>query len=385
MNVSFQSYIDRKNKHIPQTGNVNLLSYNIFIRPPMINNNGNDFKDERINEFIKVLPKYDVICLQEMFGAYSNRRSYLIQKAREAGFLYHVKSPNPTALSSHFIDGGLLILSRFPIVSHEFCPYSRGIGSDYYVYKGALYAEIQIGDSRLHLYTTHAQATYDTSLKYFLKRSQQFVCFQKFVKESLKRHKYQDGESVLLTGDFNVDGRDPMRFKSRKMEVFSLFKELPNLGKTGVFSEYEALTACLSDDNKDAVENLVFKHNGKHPITFGAYEVNHKNEKMPKEAILTAKEGQTVAECLDYIFKYVPRATLESDYPVKEKLVVMEGSACVEEFFVKGHKFGQLSDHYGVKVTLEFVSDNELTREETDSAASTASSCASPSRSDKSE
>jgi len=56
-------------------------------------------------------------------------------------------------------------------VNSEFCPYPLGVGVDYYVQKGALYAKIRIEDSYLHLYNTHTQATYDeTSVTLF------FIC-----------------------------------------------------------------------------------------------------------------------------------------------------------------------------------------------------------------
>ena len=108
----FQAYLDDTNKRVPSTGKVNLLSYNIFIRPPFINNNGNDYKDERLEEFLKCAHNYDIICLQEMFGVYSNRRSNFLQKARELGFVYHAKAPKIQTFSPHFIDSGLLILSK---------------------------------------------------------------------------------------------------------------------------------------------------------------------------------------------------------------------------------------------------------------------------------
>ena len=112
INANFQEYIDEKNKAIPQTGHVKVLTFNIFIRPPMIKNNDDDFKDERLREFISLLGSYDVICLQEMFAAFSNRRSYIIQKAREAGFLFAAECPRPETFSSYVIDGGLVIMSR---------------------------------------------------------------------------------------------------------------------------------------------------------------------------------------------------------------------------------------------------------------------------------
>lgn len=169
---------------VPQLAEIEVLCFNMFVRPPFVNNNGDDYKDERLEEFVKVMGNYDVICLQEMFGVYSRRREFLIDQARELGFLFYATSPRPETFSSHYIDGGLLILSRylfryslfnrrFPIVEYEFFPYPRGFGVDYYVQKGILYTKIRIGNAYLHVFNTHTQANYEpdlviTSLKGFI-------------------------------------------------------------------------------------------------------------------------------------------------------------------------------------------------------------------------
>jgi len=57
-----------------------------------------------------------------------------------------------------------LILQRFPIISAEFLTYSPGLGVDYYVQKGVLYAKVKIGDAVLHLFDSHTQANYANKL-----------------------------------------------------------------------------------------------------------------------------------------------------------------------------------------------------------------------------
>jgi len=226
--------------------------------------------------------------------------------------------------------------------------------------KGALYAQIQIGYSKLHLYTTHAQATYDNTLQYFLKRTEQFRCFQKFIDRSLAANRYREGEAVVLTGDFNVDSRDTQKFKSSKMMQFSDIRQMKSLNEVECFGEYDALLTCLNGDNKNEIENVLFESHGQHPITFGDYEVTKDNKKKPTETVLTDEKCLLVAECLDYIFRYVPTALLENELRqpcsyVKERLSIVPGSAEVEKFLVKNRHFTQLSDHYGVKVTLQYT------------------------------
>ena len=76
---------DNKSYQILNRGENNcirLLTYNIFLRPPPIKTNENDWKDERLNLFIEELINFDVVCLQEMFGTWTNRRHYMIKKSK---------------------------------------------------------------------------------------------------------------------------------------------------------------------------------------------------------------------------------------------------------------------------------------------------------------
>lgn len=97
---------------IIQRDHLKILTYNIFIRPPPVKTNENDWKDERIADFINYLQYYDIICLQELFGSISNRKQELIKYANKNGLFFFVDSPSPSFFSKFLSDGGLLILSR---------------------------------------------------------------------------------------------------------------------------------------------------------------------------------------------------------------------------------------------------------------------------------
>lgn len=62
----------------PTKGHIRLLTYNIFLRPPFIRNNADDYKNERFEEFLNHLDNYDVIALQEMFSLVILARSVII-------------------------------------------------------------------------------------------------------------------------------------------------------------------------------------------------------------------------------------------------------------------------------------------------------------------
>lgn len=59
------------------------------------------------------------------------------------------------------IDGGLLIVSRFPVVKTDFMKFERGLYGDRLTAKGCLWAKIAVSPTRhLHVFVTHLQRTY---------------------------------------------------------------------------------------------------------------------------------------------------------------------------------------------------------------------------------
>ncbi|KAI8865954.1 hypothetical protein GQ42DRAFT_165798 [Ramicandelaber brevisporus] len=215
---------------IPSNTTLRLLSHNVFMRPPLIKNNESDYKDARLAYIIKrILQRSDIITLQEMFDFFSSRRDKLLAAAasgvpridpatgqamadRPVKFSGQVYSPSKHIWDLR-IDGGLVILSRYPIVKSAVLQFSgRGIDSDWLAAKGALYARIDIGGgNNLHLFTTHTQASYKVTdsldLDAVKVRFRQFTELPSFIKSNLADGGVKVGEAVVLQGDFNVDSR----------------------------------------------------------------------------------------------------------------------------------------------------------------------------------
>src|SRR3954453_16972123 len=96
MELNFKHIQDEK---ILPRKTIKVLTYNIFLRPPPIKNNENDWKDERLEDFAKVIHNFDIICLQEMFGAFNSRKQSLIRYATKAGFFFYIDTSSPSFLS----------------------------------------------------------------------------------------------------------------------------------------------------------------------------------------------------------------------------------------------------------------------------------------------
>ena len=74
----------------------------------------------------------------------------MVSYAQSKGLIYHVMSPAPSYFfDSELIDGGLLIVSRYPIVETRFDKFNKEIPSllaDGFVAKGLLYAKLDLGE-----------------------------------------------------------------------------------------------------------------------------------------------------------------------------------------------------------------------------------------------
>lgn len=191
---------------------VRFLSLNLFLRPPPICTNESDYKDARTQYFSSVfLCRYDIICLQEVFGALSNRRKRIIEKAYQQKFKYIAESPDPPLLSGCVLDCGLLLLSKYPILEQEFIPFTESLHPDRSTFKGVLYAKIQIKNSIINIFTTHLQSKHPTNsskkyLDYRLVRRTQLDEISNLIKQKVRETEY-----IIIAGDLNVDGREELK------------------------------------------------------------------------------------------------------------------------------------------------------------------------------
>ena len=192
---------------------IRILTLNMFLRPPGIHTNISDFKDLRTQILIEeVLNCFDLICLQEVFSTLSSRKALIISEASKRGLPYSHSSPSPNPFNGHFTDGGLLILSRFPILLTDQITYDDSTGPDRLSSKGAIYAKLSICNTPFHVFTTHLQSSYSTLnyaqfMNYRLVRRKQLKQFKSFIDNKLAHHY----EPVIIAGDFNIDGKESLK------------------------------------------------------------------------------------------------------------------------------------------------------------------------------
>jgi endonuclease/exonuclease/phosphatase family metal-dependent hydrolase len=138
---------------------------------------------------------HDVVLLQEAFNVGFQER---VVEALHEKFPFSV-SYRPNAPLFRWINNGLMILSRYPIVQTEIVEFSKLVGTSWWVPKGAIAAKIA-GPKEFSVVNTHMQA-FEGLLndKY---RIHGATVLQKFIDEKID----QDAP-VIIGGDFNTSQR----------------------------------------------------------------------------------------------------------------------------------------------------------------------------------
>jgi endonuclease/exonuclease/phosphatase family metal-dependent hydrolase len=282
-----------ENEKILNRTKIKVLTYNVFLRPPPVKNNENDWKDERLADIIKLLDGFDIICFQEMFATFNNRRQELIKYANKSGLFFYSCSPSPSFFSKFLVDGGLLILSRFPIVESEYKPFHYAVLSDSLANKGVLFAKIRIKNSYLLLFNTHLQASYFGSSEYHwtisvktrLDHLDELVAYIKEVLTEQTENNPDDNFTCLLVGDFNADAHN---YETKKKEI--------NLSFVTV-DEYKSLLEKLNQISQctDIIKTA---------LKFSPYTFGYNGERLKHyDRVLTAKEDVGSMQTLDYMFE----------------------------------------------------------------------------------
>jgi len=170
---------------------LDILAYNVFMRPRWLFNDGQIPRTLRLPERIQ---GFDVLVLSEAFD--TRARHYLLSKLR---CIY----PHQTSVlgRGHVwkINGGVVVLSRWPIVQKKQIFFSNCSGTDCLSDKGVLYVKLLKGKRYIHLFATHLQAW--DMLESRSTRKKQFNSLGDFIqKQSIPAF-----EPVLIVGDLNVD------------------------------------------------------------------------------------------------------------------------------------------------------------------------------------
>jgi len=171
-------------------GQLKVLSYNIYALPLVAAD-----ISTRIQELPAYLRGYDVILLQEAFSA----DSPALLRALAAEYPHQTTILRKPLSGVNVYNGGVAIVSRYPIGRTEQVVYPDCTGTDCFADKGFVYAEIIRNGQAYQVLATHA-ASFDSDAARQMRQAQ-FKLMQQFV--SAKQFARTD--MVLYGGDFNVN------------------------------------------------------------------------------------------------------------------------------------------------------------------------------------
>lgn len=174
---------------LADSSSLKVLAYNVFALPVIASDIG-----VRLAEMPEYLKGYDAILLQELFS--SDSPKFLRQLSEE--YPYQTKIlKNESGINIH--NGGVAIVSRYPIAQTGYVVYPNCTGSDCFADKGFVYAEIIKDNQAYHLVSTHT-ASFDTNAARNLRQEQ----FQ-MMSDYIANKEISAIDAVLYGGDMNLN------------------------------------------------------------------------------------------------------------------------------------------------------------------------------------
>ena len=177
---------------------INILSWNIYMRPASLFWNGQLERAKHIGALMKD-SEYDVLVFQEAFG---KRSMKLLREALEGEFPYEIVPAN----TGKMFNNGLWVLSRLPIENISSIFFEECVGVDCGAAKGAVFFEVTKNGHSYQIVNTHLQSM--EGPKEIAVRNSQFAQIKE-VMEKNERH----GVLQIVAGDLNTSRRNEDAYK----------------------------------------------------------------------------------------------------------------------------------------------------------------------------
>jgi len=219
---------------------LNVLNFNLFQRSPGSPGGADGFlseeyKDQRLDEFCARLAQpelrdLDVLCCQELYSFGQWRQEKLLAHAAKLGFTHYACSSTVAlrggwgpalgawAVSAlawapnlvHWIDGGIMIVSKHPITESRTAVFTASAGGDMFAAKGPVYTQLahpMLGP--VHVFSFHLQASENLRNKDAATAAEQAIRTAQvdellgFIRASVPGD--VEDATVLVAGDWNID------------------------------------------------------------------------------------------------------------------------------------------------------------------------------------
>jgi len=190
---------------------VSVLASNVMLLPETFGGIGNATRAGLLAD-APYLRGHDVVVLSEMFD---NPHAETVMRGLAAEYPHQTpvlgrSTSGWDATEGAFSwlapeDGGVTVLSRWPILRRVQYVYRTACGADWLANKGFVYAVLDVGGDRVHVVGSHAQAEDSLCSDAAAVRAQQFAELDAF----LDAQRIPAGEQVIVAGDLNVVQASP--------------------------------------------------------------------------------------------------------------------------------------------------------------------------------
>jgi len=199
------------NQYLKDKETFNLVQYNVQLSPTIYIHEGIEERSSQIPSRIATINDgdIDIITICEAFD--DNTRRTLWGLFSVLGWPYHSTVVDSI---SHLTNGGVTIISKWPILYTDQVVYTNYTGTDGIVAKGAIYVKIQKNHTLFNVFATHLQA-WSKEIDKQIRVKQLNELYSFYLSKKIPAR-----EPVIFAGDFNTD-----MINSYK-EVISLFSVL---------------------------------------------------------------------------------------------------------------------------------------------------------------
>lgn len=220
--------------------NFNVLAYNVWaLLPGLVSKS----VSERLNLLKDKLNGYDAIVFSELFD--NSRRSNFLD-ALKTEYPYQTRVVDR---SGSIEDGGVLIVSRYPIESESQIAFDECDAEDCMSAKGVIYAKINKGGNPYHVFGSHTQAW--NAEKNQATRLNQFQQMRDFIDS----RSISTSEPVIIAGDLNVDKINFQQEYNTMLNVLNA-EEVPRNG--GYASSYDGNVNAWTDGAPEDLDYVLY-------------------------------------------------------------------------------------------------------------------------------
>jgi len=228
---------------------LNVLAYNIYT----ILTQTKSSIDDRVGNLPAVLHNNDVIVFSEAFN--NSARSDL-KKSMASEYPYNTKVVDK---SGALEDGGVFIMSKWPITAEHQTVYNDCNAEDCLSPKGVMYARIDKNGQNYHIFGSHTQAWANDKAQ--AARALQFQQLRSFIDS----RNIPADEAVIVAGDLNVD---KLHYSSEyELMLQILNASEPEKADYGHDVTADDVTNNLAGDGQEYLDYVLYLNDHLQPIT----------------------------------------------------------------------------------------------------------------------